>query len=427
MKTPNVNSWWNNLVTNFVFRMMISGLLLSIFWGGVVYIYQTHQVKKELFQQLEKASRNLISGQSVPLNKMDTRVFNKIIEISARQLTDFRIVMLDLYDVGHLSIFHYDNGSEDIKAVEGQKTKLKATPFSDQNEHLMFKFKDEFYFQVFSPIHDDQQFLGYVDILVAVGPKILHQFRKALIIALFHAIGTISTMTLVLFPLIHSSYRKLRRNSRELLKSNLYTIKALGNAIAKRDSETGEHNHRVTYFSLCLAEQLHLSNQSMQSLIKGAFLHDIGKIGIRDNILLKPSSLSNDEFTIMKTHVEQGVQIVNDIPWLRDSIDVIRFHHEKYDGSGYPMGIIGEQIPIVARIFSMVDVFDALNSKRPYKHAMSYVDTIEILKQNQKQFDPLVFAAFLEISESQYKDAAVMVKPELEICLAEKIHKYFDI
>ncbi|WP_459904050.1 hypothetical protein, partial [Desulfosarcina cetonica] len=134
MKTPNVNSWWNNLVTNFVFRMMISGLLLSIFWGGVVYIYQTHQVKKELFQQLEKVSRNLISGQSVPLNKMDTRVFNKIIEISARQLTDFRIVMLDLYDVGHLSIFHYDNGSEDIKAVEGQKTKLKATPFSDQNE-----------------------------------------------------------------------------------------------------------------------------------------------------------------------------------------------------------------------------------------------------------------------------------------------------
>ena len=393
----------------------------------MVYIYQTHQLKKELFLQLEKVSRILINEQFVPFNKMDTRLFNKFIEISTRQLTDFRIVMLDIYDIRHLCIFHYDIGLEEIKDIQGKKIKLNSPPFSDQNEHLIFKLNDDIYFQVFSPIYDDHQFLGSVDIMVKVGPKILHQFRKSLIIALIHTTGTISTMVLVLFPLIHASYRKLRRNSRELLESHLYTIKALGNAIAERDSETGEHNYRVTYFSLCLAEQLHLSAQSIQSLIKGAFLHDIGKIGIRDNILLKPSSLSNEEFMIMKTHVEQGVQIVNDIPWLGDSIDVIRFHHERYDGSGYPLGIAGQQIPIIARIFAVADVFDALISERPYKHAISYKNAIKILKQNSQRFDPLVLSSFLEISEFEYNTIIIMEKKELEMHLIEKLSNYFEV
>ncbi|BBO73065.1 hypothetical protein DSCW_04820 [Desulfosarcina widdelii] len=211
------------------------------------------------------------------------------------------------------------------------------------------------------------------------------------------------------------------------MESHLYTIKALGNAIANRDSETGEHNYRVTYFSLCLAEQLHLSSQSIQSLVKGAFLHDIGKIGIRDNILLKPSSLSNDEFTIMKTHVEQGVRIVNDIPWLQDSIDVIRFHHERYDGSGYPLGIAGQQIPIIARVFAVADVFDALISERPYKHAISYNDAIKTLKQNSQGFDPLVLSSFLEISELEYNTIITMEKNELEMHLIGKLSNYFEV
>ena len=407
--------------------MMVSGFLLSIFWGWMVYIYQTHQVKKELFQQLDKTSRSLIDGQSVPFNRMDTRVFKKFIEISGHQLHDFHIVVLDIYDIAHLRIFHYDSGSENIKEIKGKKTNLKSSSFSDQYEHLIFKLHDEIYFQVFSPIYDDQQLLGFVDIMVAVGPRIVRQSRKALIIASLHTIGTISTMALILFPLIHSSYRKLRRNSRELLESHLYTIKALGNAIAERDSDTDEHNYRVTYFSLCLAEHLHLPAQSIKSLVKGAFLHDIGKIGIRDNILLKPSSLTNDELTVMKAHVEKGVQIVNDIPWLEDSIDVIRFHHERYDGSGYPLGIAGRQIPIIARIFAVADVFDALISERPYKHAISYNDAIKTLKQDAQRFDSLILSNFLEISESQYNTIIAMEKTELETYLIEKISTYFKV
>ncbi|WP_170302085.1 HD-GYP domain-containing protein [Desulfosarcina widdelii] len=402
-------------------------MLLSLFWGWVVYLYQVRQIKNELFIQLEKVSHSLIPERKVSFNNIESTVFKNFIVISEHQLLDYSFVSLNVYNVEKQAIFQYANPSKDIGIHKDRKNKLNFFPAGDNEELSFFKIEDKVYFHVFKPIYESQKLLGYIDMIVTVGPRIVHQFGRALIIAILHTSGTISMMALVLFPLIHASYRKLRRNSRELLESHLYTIKALGNAIANRDSETGEHNYRVTYFSLCLAEQLHLSSQSIQSLVKGAFLHDIGKIGIRDNILLKPSSLSNDEFTIMKTHVEQGVRIVNDIPWLQDSIDVIRFHHERYDGSGYPLGIAGQQIPIIARVFAVADVFDALISERPYKHAISYNDAIKTLKQNSQGFDPLVLSSFLEISELEYNTIITMEKNELEMHLIGKLSNYFEV
>ena len=246
-------------------------------------------------------------------------------------------------------------------------------------------------------------------------------------IPLLNITGTIFIIMLILCPLIYTSYRTIKKDRYELLKSNIYTILALGNAIAERDNNTDEHNYRVTYFSLCLGEAMNLNRHSLRTLVKGAFLHDVGKIGVCDNILLKTSRLSNEEYEDMKTHVQKGVCIVNDIPWLQDSKDVIRFHHERYDGSGYPLGIKGNQIPIVARIFSIVDVFDALISKRPYKDAMSYDDAIKVIRKQNQQFDPQVFASFLKISKYLYYRALSMGKREYDICLTEKITQYFHV
>ena len=427
LKVTAINNCWHNLISNFFLRMMVSGILLSVGWGTAIYVYQSHQVKKELFLQLEKASQNITDGQFVPFNTMDIQIFDSFIKQSKRRLTDFRIIGLDIYDTDHHGIFHYDSGPEAIELIKNKKTGLKPSSVSDQDTHSFYKIHDEIYYQILSPVYGDQKHLGSVGMTVIIGPKIVRQFKRALIFAVLHAIGTISTMALILYPLIHASYRKLQRSSRELLESHLYTIKVLGNAIAERDSDTDEHNYRVTYFSLCLAEHLNLSAQSLQSLVKGAFLHDIGKIGIRDHILLKPTKLSIEEFAIMKTHVEQGVKIVNDIPWLRDSKDVIQYHHERYDGSGYPLGLVGEQIPIVARIFAVADVFDALISKRPYKPAASYVDAIKILKQQCRQFDPLVFFGFMEISESLFCHASSMGKTGIEVCLATKLADCFKL
>ena len=196
-------------------------------------------------------------------------------------------------------------------------------------------------------------------------------------------------------------------------ESNLHTILALGNAIAKRDSDTDEHNYRVTYYSLCLAEHLKMPPGAIRTLVKGAFLHDVGKIGIRDNILLKHDKLTDDEFTEMQTHVELGEQIVKDIRWLADAREVILFHHERYDGSGYPFGTVGNRIPLAARIFAVVDVFDALTSQRPYKQAFSYEDAIKNLFNEVQRFDPKILNAFLEISEMLYNETAPAGKMEL--------------
>ena len=413
----------NNMISNFLFRMMISGVLLSACWGWMVYIYQIDQVKKALFRQLEKTSQSIVKKITVPLDKIDNVAFGTFINLYHQQRTDFRIVMLDIYGINNHRVFHYQR---DLKGIE---TGIRITdpPFSKQPEYSMLKLQGDFYFKTFISVYNGKQYLGAMDIMVVVGQRSVRQFRKALIFAILHATGTTVTMTLVLYPLIYTSYRKLQRNRRELLKSHLQTIKALGNAIAERDSDTDEHNYRVTYFSIGLAERLNLSDPLMRSLVKGAFLHDIGKIGIRDNILLKTSGLSSDEIVIMRTHVEQGVKIVANIPWLEDAIAVIRFHHERYDGSGYPSGMRGEQIPMVARIFAVVDVFDALISKRPYKPALSYDHAIKTLKQDSREFDPLVFAAFLEISEWQYNDVIAMGKTDLETYLVKKVSNYFEL
>ena len=207
-----------------------------------------------------------------------------------------------------------------------------------------------------------------------------------------------------MYPIILNLLSRVSRLTISLLDSNLETLKVLGSAIAKRDSDTDAHNYRVTIFSVRLAEAAGLDQDSIQKLIKGAFLHDVGKIGVRDNILLKPGKLDDDEFEIMKTHVKHGLEIVSRSNWLHDAEDVVGFHHEKFDGKGgYNAGLAGAEIPINARIFAIADVFDALTSKRPYKEPFSYDKSIEILKEGRGiHFDPELVDRFTAIAQPLY-------------------------
>ena len=209
---------------------------------------------------------------------------------------------------------------------------------------------------------------------------------------------------LLLYPVIMNLTRRLARYSESLLASNLETLEVLGSAIAKRDSDTDAHNYRVTLYSLRLAEAAGLESDRIRGLIKGAFLHDVGKIGIRDNILHKPARLDADEFEIMKTHVNHGIDIVARSSWLNDAGQVVSGHHEKYDGSGYPGQLASEAIPIEARIFAIADVFDALTSRRPYKEPFSYDETMRILDEGKSQhFDPDLLEKFAAIAGDLYE------------------------
>jgi HD-GYP domain-containing protein (c-di-GMP phosphodiesterase class II) len=157
----------------------------------------------------------------------------------------------------------------------------------------------------------------------------------------------------------------------------------------------------------------------------GAFLHDIGKIGVSDNILLKPGSLSVDERQEMQKHVLHGIDILTNSRWLQEATRVIEFHHEKFDGTGYPYGIKAGDIPVEARIFSIVDVFDALVSSRPYKDAMSCEQAITIMEQESgRSFDPQLLSAFMSIAEGLYHQVIGLDLAQLKEMCAAIIEQY---
>ncbi|MCX8069256.1 MAG: HD domain-containing protein, partial [Thermodesulfovibrionales bacterium] len=150
------------------------------------------------------------------------------------------------------------------------------------------------------------------------------------------------------------------------------------------------------------------------------------EIAISDSILLKPSKLTLDEFEIMKTHVSHGAEIVKGYEWLNDALDVVQYHHERFDGSGYLKGLKGEEIPLNARIFTIADVFDALTSVRPYKEAFSLDKSISIMQKGGPQFfDPDILQVFMSISHEIYKDIAKKPFEELKAKLSMFLSHYF--
>ena len=176
------------------------------------------------------------------------------------------------------------------------------------------------------------------------------------------------------------------------------TLTALMSALDARDRETEGHSTRVSRMACLLGEELGLNGSQLKALERGALLHDIGKIGISDSILHKPGKLTEDEWRIMRIHPDIGARIVDRIPFLQETLPVIRYHHERWDGSGYPLGLKGEDIPIQARIFAVADVFDALTSSRSYRKKSTAGEAINYLtEQAGVLFDPAIVAAITNV------------------------------
>ncbi len=184
----------------------------------------------------------------------------------------------------------------------------------------------------------------------------------------------------------------------QLHKLFLETIKALVRAIEAKDLYIRGHSESVTRYALAIASKLGLSKKEIEILRTAALLHDIGKIGISEEILNKPSSLTEEEYKEVKNHPQLATQIIGSIPLLKEVIPIIFYHHEKYDGTGYLRGLKGEKIPLGARILAVADAFDAMISARAYRPALTVKDAIQELKRNSgSQFDPQIVSAFLEI------------------------------
>jgi putative nucleotidyltransferase with HDIG domain len=189
----------------------------------------------------------------------------------------------------------------------------------------------------------------------------------------------------------------------ESLTSNFYGIlKSLVNALEAKDLYTGKHSERVTRYATEAAGILGCTGAQIESMRTVGYLHDIGKIGVRDSILNKPGPLTTEEYEIVKKHPSIGDSIVSELGLVPEERSIIRHHHERWDGKGYPDGLAGEQIPMLARIVSVVDAFDAMTSKRAYRDAMSREEALAELKKNSgEQFDPRALEAFLKVVEKK--------------------------
>jgi HD-GYP domain-containing protein (c-di-GMP phosphodiesterase class II) len=182
------------------------------------------------------------------------------------------------------------------------------------------------------------------------------------------------------------------------------TLAGWARALELRDEQTEDHARRVTELTLRLAPTLGASAGELVQIGRGALLHDIGKMGIPDDILLKPGALTAEEKKIMERHTQYAHDMLTLIPFLHPAIDIPYCHHERWDGNGYPRGLKGQEIPLAARIFAVVDVWDALTSDRPYRKAWSKAETAEYLSENAgKHFEPRIVEQFLEQLSSQAK------------------------
>lgn len=197
----------------------------------------------------------------------------------------------------------------------------------------------------------------------------------------------------------HSGRRAPKAQLEAVREANEATVAALAAALELRDDETGSHAYRVTQLALSIARVVDAELAARSEARFGYLLHDIGKIGIPDRILLKPSALTSDEKRIMETHTELGEYLISSLRHLQGvARDVIVHHHERWDGNGYPVGLAGEEIPLAARIFAVADAFDALTSDRPYRLAVTEDEAlIEIRRHAGTQFDPAVVRALLDV------------------------------
>ncbi len=218
-----------------------------------------------------------------------------------------------------------------------------------------------------------------------------------------------------LFLVFYNSYRKQKKINTQLSLTENRIIQLLSRLAELRDNETGNHIKRTSEYVMIVTENLrkypvykkYITQSYINDIVRSAPLHDIGKVGIPDNILLKPGKLTDDEYEIMKQHTLLGARVLIEEEkelefnsFLKIGIQIARYHHENWDGTGYPDKLKGDEIPLSARIMALVDVYDALRSKRPYKEPFSHEKAVEIIKEDSgRKFDPNIVDVFLELEK----------------------------
>jgi len=424
---------------NLTIRIAAVGILIAICFGAITWFQQRKRIIDEVVDRAVLGTK-LLNQRIVYLadspNWPNRDAVQKELDIflkvtpSAREGWEGKWVYAGILDekLNHLASVVNEKYPM-VEALRKRNEELKAKLKDAQVDmYEVYKLDGVPFLLTATPLFDTKKNrIAFMATIFAVSDENLEKAYNKIWPPVFIVVGIVLLTTFILYPTILLLIKRLSKLTVNLLDSNIETLKVLGSSIAKRDSDTDAHNYRVCIYAVRIAETIGLNPHEIQGLIKGAFLHDVGKIGVRDNILLKPGKLDDDEYAIMKTHVPHGLDIVKKSNWLKDATDVVGFHHEKLDGSGYYEGLSGTDIPISARIFAIADVFDALTSKRPYKEPFSFQKTMEILEEERgTHFDPDLLDAFNKIAKRLYDDFSGREDEKLKDTLREITRSYFS-
>ncbi len=416
-------------------RLLLASMAISVVFAGVVLLYELSRVNDRIVAIAVQESNVFLESLEVDLadqsSNKNTAVADELNRLSrTRKDSPFgHFILSEVYDRDENQIAN--TNEEGTRAIEELlDSEPHAFPAAGDIWHKKALYKGGIYVQALVPLVETSgNLVGYFEGVYKIAPQIVDEIETALLTTLVMVTAVVLATSLVLYPLILSLNRDLLTRSRLLLNSNLNALEVLGAAIAKRDSETRAHSYRVVIFAVRLAEAVGIGTQAMRRLIKGAFLHDVGKIAISDTILLKPDKLDEAESEIMKSHVLEGIDIIANSEWLREAGEIIRYHHERYDGTGFMEGLQGEDIPLGARIFAIADVFDALTSKRPYKEPYPLEEAVRILEQGRgSHFDPALLDIFLGIVGRLNREIAELeTKQGVEAEARALTRQYFTI
>lgn len=406
-------------------RMVSAWLIISVAVGIAVYFYEIEKID-DTFVELASIQAKETLPNGIP-SLTDKEALLQVSK-KANQLIQDNFLVVEVYARNGDKIL--EAVANNFESIEEQiSSKKHLLPHDGKKYYNRTNVEGKTYIQVLIPILDISGVpQGFFEGLYLISDTQLAAIEQKIWDPLFIALFVIFVTTAILYPVILNLNKDVVRFSNEVMRGNLDTAGVLGSAIALRDSDTGSHNYRVTLYAIHLAEELQQKQSiDMKALILGSFLHDVGKIGISDNILLKPGKLTAEEFDIMRTHVSLGVDIINNSPWLSKARDVIEYHHEKFNGTGYLKGLSGNDIPINARIFSIVDVFDALTSKRPYKEPFPFDVAMDIiLRDAGTHFDPDIVTAFQKIALPLHKQYA-NAREEYLVETLTKLTNYYYI
>lgn len=407
--------------------MLVGWFLLSIIIGGLVGLAEIERIDQYVVELAKINSARLKDAYHLYFH--DPTPDNKIAldNLSSGSVHDSNFVLVEIYNSQKEKVLK--KTLERIEPIINELEKKQHTfLMSEKTDYMRIYHDKRLYLKIVTPILDfeDHHVIGYFEGIYQVSSEKMHEIALWLVWSIVQVILAILLTTIILYPVIIGLNKDLIQRSLDLSDANLGMLKVLGGAVAKRDSDTNAHNYRVTIYAIRLAEEIGMKAHEIRALVKGAFLHDVGKIGISDTILLKPAGLNDDEFKIMKLHVQHGVDIIMHYAWLEDAVDVVRYHHEKYDGNGYQEKLRGANIPERARIFAIADVFDALTSKRPYKEPFSYEKSISIIEKGAgSHFDSAFVTAFLKISRPLYEQLSGNEKEDVLNDLLNQLIRYY--